>query len=101
MEVDFDKGVISIYGKQQKISSLVRSLASLSGNQVYYFFMNREIKIPKVLNVMSLQAVLNKKIKFLNSESLAKDYFKKLENYKYFTEYQLYALFMQIANDPV
>ena len=101
MEVDFDKGVISIYGKQQKISSLVRSLASLSGNQVYYFFMNREIKIPKVLNVMSLQAVLNKKIKFLNSESLAKDYFKKLENYKYFTEYQLYDLFMKIANDPV
>lgn len=101
MEVDFDKGVISIYGKQQKISSLVRSLASLSGNQVYYFFMNREIKIPKVLNVMSLQAVLNKKIKFLNSESLSKDYFKKLENYRYFTEYQLYDLFMKIANDPV
>ena len=101
MEVDFDKGVISIYGKQQKISSLVRSLASLSGNQVYYFFMNREIKIPKVLNVMSLQAVLNKKIKFLNSESLSKDYFKKLEYYKYFTEYQLYDLFMKIANDPV
>lgn len=101
MEVDFDKGVISIYGKQQKISSLVRSLASLSGNQVYYFFMNREIKIPKVLNVMSLQAVLNKKIKFLNSESLSKDYFKKLEYYRYFTEYQLYDLFMKIANDPV
>ena len=101
MEVDFDKGVISIYGKQQKISSLVRSLASLSGNQVYYFFMNREIRIPKILNVMSLQAVLNKKIKLLNSESLSKDYFKKLEHYKYFTEYQLFDLFSKIANDPV
>ena len=101
MEVDFDKGVISIYGKQQKISSLVRSLASLSGNQVYYFFMNREIRIPKILNVMSLQAVLNKKIKLLNSEFLFKDYFKKLEHYKYFTEYQLFDLFSKIANDPV
>ena len=101
MEVDFDKGTISIYGKTQKISSLVRSLASLSGNQVYYFFMNREVKIPKVLNVMSLQAVLNKKIKLLNSESLSKDYFKKLEHYKYFTEYQLFDLFSKIANDPV
>ncbi len=99
MEIDFERGNVVLFGKTSKIETLIKKFTQLSGEQVYHFLVNRGIQIPRKMNCLALMSVLNKKIKFLNSNSLSKDYFQRLQYYNYFTEQQLFNLFIKIAND--
>ena len=99
MEIDFERGNVILFGKTSKIETLIKKFTQLSGEQVYHFLVNRGIQIPRKMNCLALMSVLNKKIKFLNSNSLSKDYFQRLQYYNYFTEQQLFNLFIKIAND--
>ena len=42
-------------------------------------------------------SILNDKLKLLNSNSLSKDYFIRLQHYSSFSELQLYNLYKEIA----
>ena len=98
MDINYDKNTISIYGKNMKIETVLKKLTQLSGEQAYHFLTNRGIQLPRKMNSLALISVLNRKIKFLHSNSLSKDYFTRLQYYKYFTEQQLFNLYLKIAN---
>lgn len=99
MDINFEKGVVTLYEKNIKLEPLIKRLSLLSGEQVYHFLSNRGIQIPRAFNCYALISVLNQRIKLLNSKSLSKDYFQRLQYYKYFTEQQLFNLFRKICND--
>lgn len=98
MDINFEKNTINLYGKNMKIETVLKKLTQLSGEQVYHFLINRGIQFARKMNSLALTSVLNRKIKFLHSNSLSKDYFTRLQYYKYFTEQQLFNLYMKIAN---
>ena len=89
MDINLEKGTVTIFGKTGKLDTLIRKFAMLSGEQVYHFLVNRGIQLPRKMNCLALISVLNKRIKFLNSKSLSKDYFTRLQYYNSFTEQQL------------
>ena len=99
MDINLEKGTIIIFGKSSKLDTMVAKFSSLSGEQVYSFFTNRGIQLPRKINVLALYSVLNDRIKWINSNTLPKDYFTRLKYYSYFTEQQLYNLFLSICND--
>ena len=98
MDVNFEKGTVTIFGKPTKLDTIINKFAQLSGEQVYYFLKIRGVIVPKYINVLALRSVLNEQIKFLNSNSLSSDYFVRLQKYEYFSEELLYNLFVKIAN---
>ena len=100
MDINLEKGTVTIFGKTGKLDTLIRKFAMLSGEQVYHFLVNRGIQLPRKMNCLALMSVLNRRIKFLNSKSLSKDYFTRLKYYNSFTEQQLFNLFVKICNDP-
>jgi len=100
MDINFEKGTITLFGKSSKFDTLIRKFAMLSGEQAYHFLVNRGIQLPRMMNCLALMSVLNRRIKFLNSNSLSKDYFTRLQYYSAFTEQQLFNLFVKICNDP-
>lgn len=97
MEYIENKEVVLIFDKRIGLDALASKLALLSGEQTKTFFLNREIKIPRRINTMALTSALNERIKTLDSHSLTKDAFVKLENYATFTEFQLQNLFEKIG----
>ena len=99
MEFINDKDMVQIFDKRSRVSTVVNKLALLSAEQVRDFFSNREVKLPRKLNCLALISVLNEKIPLLNSKSLPKDMFIKLQNYKNFSEFQLQALFDKICDE--
>ncbi len=99
MDINFENDIVTLSDKNIKLDTLVKKLTELSGVQVYYFLSNRGISVPKRINCYALISVLNRKIKFLHSNSLSKDYFTRLKHYKYFTEHQLFTLFKKICDD--
>ena len=100
MDINFEKGTVTLFGKTSKFDTLIRKFAMLSGEQAYHFLINRGIQLPRKMNCLALMSVLNKRIKFLNSHSLSKDYFARLKYYSSFSEQQLFNLFVKICNDP-
>lgn len=100
MDINFEKGTVTLFGKSTKFDTLIRKFAMLSGEQAYHFLINRGIQLPRRMNCLALMSVLNKRIKFLNSNSLSKDYFARLKYYSSFSEQQLFNLFLKICNDP-
>ena len=100
MDINFEKGTVTLFGKSSKFDTLIRKFAMLSGEQAYHFLINRGIQLPRRMNCLALMSVLNKRIKFLNSHSLSKDYFSRLKFYSSFSEQQLFNLFVKICNDP-
>ena len=100
MDINFEKGTVTLFGKTSKFDTLIRKFAMLSGEQAYHFLINRGIQLPRKMNCLALMSVLNKRIKFLNSNSLSKDYFSRLQYYSSFSEQQLFNLFVKICNDP-
>ena len=100
MDINFEKGTVILFGKAGKFDTLIRKFAMLSGEQAYHFLINRGIQLPRRMNCLALMSVLNRRIKFLNSNSLSKDYFTRLQYYSSFTEQQLFNLFVKICNDP-
>lgn len=99
MDINFEKGTVILFGKSTKLETLIKKFTQLSGEQVYHFLINRGIQLPRRINCMALISVLNKRIKKLNSNSLSKDYFTRLQYYKSFSEQQLFSLFTKICND--
>lgn len=99
MEFSNNKEVLTIFDKRGKVVTLATKLAALSGEQIKDFFNVRLNKIPRHLNSLALFKVLNDKIPTLNSLSLTKDMFTKLQSYKDFTEFQLQTLFEKICDD--
>ena len=99
MDINYEKGTITIFGKTTKIDVFVRQLSSLSGEQIYHFLSNRNVLFPRKFNCMALVSVLNDKIKFLVSKSLPKNYFERLAYYDSFSETLLIDLFNNICND--
>ncbi|MBR3617088.1 MAG: hypothetical protein IKN46_00265, partial [Acholeplasmatales bacterium] len=99
MDINFEKGTVTLFGKAGKLDTLIRKFTMLSGEQVYHFLVNRGIQFPRRMNCLALMSVLNRRIKFLNSNSLSKDYFTRLKYYSSFTEQQLFNLFCKICND--
>ena len=99
MEFSNNKEILTIFDKRGKVVTLATKLAALSGKQIKEFFDIRINKIPRQLNRLALIKVLNNKIQTLNSLSLPKDMFIKLQSYKDFTEFQLQTLFEKIGDD--
>ena len=99
MEIIYEKNQIIVFGKPIKYDALIKKIATLSGEQLYNFLLHRVVQIPRKINCLAMINVLNEKIKFLHSNSLSKDYFKRLQYYKSFSETQLVRLFEDIAND--
>ncbi|MBE6137618.1 MAG: hypothetical protein E7176_04410 [Erysipelotrichaceae bacterium] len=98
MDVNLEKGTITIFGKPEKLDALVNKLSSLSGEQVYSLFDGRGIALPRKMNCMALTSVINKRLKTLHASELSKDYFMRLAHYKNFSEIQLFNLYMSICN---
>ncbi len=99
MDINFEKGTVTLFGKTGKFDTLIKKFTMLSGEQVYHFLINRGIQFSRKMNCYAMMSVLNQRIKFLNSNSLSKDYFQRLQYYTAFGEHQLYNLFLQICND--
>lgn len=97
MDYDFEKNTITVFGKSEKISTLTLRLSSLSGTQVYSFFDNRGIMLPRRINCMAMVSVINERLKTLHASELSKDYFQRLKYYASFSEVQLVNLFKQIC----
>ena len=98
MEFDMNKQTITIYGKTERLSVLANRFQALSGKQTYEFLSSRNVFLPRKINVLALRSVLNEKIKTLHASDLPKDYYETLENFKYFSEYQLFNLFATICD---
>ena len=99
MEFSNNLEYVTIFDKRSKVVTLATRLANLSAQQIKEFFANRENKIPRRLNMLAMMSVLNEKIKTLNSQSLPKDMFTKLQFYKEFNEFQLQSLFEKICEE--
>ncbi len=99
MEYIESKDAVVIYSKKIGMTTIINKLADLSGEQVSGFFYTRKIKLPRKFNVMALIGALNDRIKELNSLSLSRDAFEKLQYYPEYTEYQLQTLFEKIGTE--
>ena len=99
MELNYAKNQIVLYGKVCKLDTLINKLASLSGEQVYHFLIDRTTQLPRRMNCMAMISVLNNRIKFLHSNSMPKDAFVKLQYYSSYSEQQLFMLFNKICDE--
>lgn len=99
MEFDSNKQTLTVYGKAERISVLANRFQALSGKQTYEFFSERAVFLPRKLNVLALRCVLNERIKTLRASELPKEYYEILENYRNFSEYQLFNLFATICDN--
>ena len=97
MELNLEKNSITIFGKKEKIDTLVNKLAGLSGEQIFEAFAYRGILIPRKLNCYAMYSVINEKLKKVYASDFSKDYFQRLKYYKYFSEIQLYNLFLHLC----
>ena len=97
MDINYDKNTVIIFGKSVKMDVLINKYSQLSGEQVYHFFTNRGIFLPRRINCLAMVSVLNNRIKMLHSNSLNKDHFVRLQYYRGFTEVQLFNLFNKIC----
>ncbi len=99
MEYNKDKDTIMVYSRKMGLSTLAKKLADLNADQISGFFHNRNIKIPRKINVMALIGALNERIKTLDSKALSRDGFSKLMYYPEFNEYLLESLFNKIGKE--
>lgn len=97
MEYVANKDIVVIFDKRMGLETLTSKLAMLNGAQIKKFFQERPTKIPRKINAMALTSALNERIKTLDSHSLTKDAFTKLESYSTFTEFELQNLFDKIG----
>ena len=54
MDINLEKGTITIFGKNEKLNSLALKLSAISGEQVYSFFTNKNCFIPRMLNIYAM-----------------------------------------------
>lgn len=89
MFLNKDTDVIIINGKEQKLSTVLDILSQLSGSQISDFFSNREIKLPRAINMLALRSVLNDQVKVSKQLDLTDEMRYRLLSYPDFSEYQL------------
>ncbi len=99
MEYIANKEMVVIFDKRMGLETISSKLALLSAEQIKKFFTERSTKIPRKINSMALTSALNQRIVTLNSHSLTKDAFAKLDSYENFSEFQLQNLFEKIGNE--
>ena len=93
-----DKKSVTVADSVFSTEEAVTRLAALSAKQTKSFF--AQIKpLPRRIHCLALVSVLNERIKTLNSFSLSKDAFTKLQQYSQYTEYLLQTLFVKIAQE--
>ena len=93
-----DKKSVTVADSVFSTEEAVTRLAALSAKQIKSFF--AQIKpLPRRIHCLALVSVLNERIKTLNSFSLSKDAFTKLQQYSQYTEYLLQTLFVKIAQE--
>lgn len=81
-----DKKSVTVADSVFSTEEAVTRLAALSAKQIKSFF--AQIKpLPRRIHCLALVSVLNERIKTLNSFSLSKDAFTKLQQYSQYTEY--------------
>lgn len=97
MDYNEKKQALVVYGKEEKISTLARKFASLSGKQFYDFFSNRAVGLPRTLNCLALYNVLNERLKTLTASEVDKDQAIRLQSYDKFSEVELYDLFVSLC----
>ena len=103
MEYIADNQIVVVFSKKIGLETIAAKLSELNAEQIYNFFINREIKLPRRLNSFALISVLNSSILKLNSHSLNKESFAKLDFYNELSDYQLTSIFNKIcdSNDYV
>lgn len=99
MEYIDGKEIVVVFDRRMGLETVVSKLALLTGEQTKKFFIERSTMIPRKINAMALRGALNERIKTLNSHSLTKDAFAKLESYASFTEFQLQNLFEKVGTE--
>lgn len=99
MEYIANKEMVVIFDKRMGLETISSKLALLSAEQIKKFFTERSTKIPRKINSMALTSALNQRIVTLDSHSLTKDAFAKLESYDKFSEFQLQKLFEKIGTE--
>ena len=97
MDYNEKKQALVVYGKEEKISTLARKFASLSGKQFYDFFSNRAVGLPRTINCLALYNVLNERLKTLTASEVNKDKAIRLQSYDKFSEVELYDLFVSLC----
>jgi hypothetical protein len=97
MEFNFEKNIVNVFSKTYKLDYIINKLASLSGEQLRSFFAHRNLLIARRLNCLALYSVINKKLRFLNSNSFNRDFFERIQHYQNFTELQLFNLYKDVA----
>lgn len=97
MEFNFEKNIINVFSKSYKLEYVINKLSSLSGEQIHGFFSSRNVLIPRRLNCLALFSVINKKLRYINSNSFNRDFFERIQHYQYYTELQLYKLYKEVA----
>ena len=97
MEYNEKKQTLTIFQKEEKISTLARKFASLSGKQVYDFFSNRTVELPRTINCLAFYSVLNERLKTLTAAEVTKDQAVRLQSYDSFSEVELYDLFSALC----
>lgn len=98
MTVDITNNLISFNGKEVEFLESVEKLASLSSFQFNNFFLNREKKVPRKINIMALRSVLNDKVVHSKEIELSDEQRYRLLSYPSFCETQLQN-FMKIVCD--
>ena len=97
MEYNEKKHTIKIFDKEEKVSTVARKLASLSGKQVYDFFSNRQVGLPRTINCLALISILNERLKTLTASEVTKDQAVRLQSYDKYSEVELYDLFVSLC----
>ncbi len=97
MDYNEKKQALIVYGKEEKVSTLARKFASLSGKQFYDFFSNRAVGLPRTINCLALYNVLNERLKTLTASEVNKDRAVRLQSYDKFSEVELYDMFVSLC----
>ena len=97
MDYNEKKQALIVYGKEEKVSTLARKFASLSGKQFYDFFSNRAVGLPRTINCLALYNVLNERLKTLTASEVNKDQAVRLQSYDKFSEVELYDMFVSLC----
>ena len=92
---------VVIGSKEYAYDYVIDNLANLSGKQISDFFLNREVKMPRALNMLALRSVLNDQVKISKQLVLTDEMRYRLLSYSMFSEYQLQNFMATIVNDTL
>ena len=101
MNINALENQVVIGSKEYTYDYVIDDLANLSGKQISDFFLNREIKMPRALNMLALRSVLNDQVKISKQLVLTDEMRYRLLSYNSFSEYQLQNFMATIVNDTL